>query len=373
MPSQPQQIELFDEAELPKSDLTSLRVTGIAVDEMSPQQKKFNHLAKRIEKWRFDIAARNRELEEILTYWAGKIPDLEKSVAHKQIQLAQLVDAKVSGKKLGKRQRETAERIIIVLLDEAFATVEPEPSLHQLWERWAPNTYEKMMADQELYEAEMTAEMVKDMFGLNIDPEIVRQGPQAIAAAMHEQLGRGQERAKSTKKTKRQIQKEAQTQAADELSKKSLRSVYIALAKVLHPDVETDVNLKVEKEKFMQEVSGAYERKDLHTLLKLEMEWLSRENSHLAQVPEETLAVYVKVLADQEKELHAEYQSLNYNPRYQPIFDISSRTAKQAQKAVDQQEQELLEVSSSLNDLLAEVETSFSMPLLSAMLQAIGG
>ena len=52
----------------------------------------------------------------------------------------------------------------------------------------------------------------------------------------------------SRKKTKKQLEAEEISKIQEELKNKNLRSVYLSLAKILHPDSETDPDLKAEKE-----------------------------------------------------------------------------------------------------------------------------
>jgi hypothetical protein len=130
--------------------------------------------------------------------------------------------------------------------------------------------YDDMMAEQERYEAEMAAEMTSQMFGVELDPAVILQGPATLAAAL-----------------------------------------------------------------------------------------------------EETLAVYLKVLADQEKELQAELFAIGHNPRYQPIFGIMGKTPRQAEKALSLEQANLQGILDSLDSLLVDVEHYFSMPLLSAMLRSL--
>jgi hypothetical protein len=69
----------------------------------------------------------------------------------------------------------------------------------------------------------------------------------------------------------------------------------------------------------MQELTAAYRNNDLHTLLRLELEWIQREEGDVERLTEEKLSVYNQVLAEQVSGLERELAELPYHSRYQPI------------------------------------------------------
>src|SRR5262249_2965949 len=132
-------------------------------------------------------------------------------------------------------------------------------------------------------------------------------------------------------KTKRQFKQEERMRQAEQARKKNITSIYRQLAKVLHPDLESDEARRQSKVALMQELTTAYHRNDLHTLLRLELEWIQREEGNLERLTDEKLAIYNQVLKDQLFELNLEIDGLAYHPRYGPIvvmddFDIQVRT-----------------------------------------------
>ena len=140
------------------------------------------------------------------------------------------------------------------------------------------------------------------------------------------------------RKTKKQLEKEALEQATLELEKKSVRSVFIGLAKVLHPDLEGDPDRRAEKKDMMQKLTTAYEKNDLHTLLTMEMEWVNQQASQLGSLSEEKLAVYIVVLKGQINELKNERSSLwmqNTLPGMDP--DLLGKPLNRAERLIMEQ------------------------------------
>jgi hypothetical protein len=120
-------------------------------------------------------------------------------------------------------------------------------------------------------------------------------------------------------KTARQLEREKREKLAEELRKKTLATVYKQLARVLHPDLELDPERRRQKERLMQELTVAYSNNDMHTLLRLEMEWIEREEGEIERLTEEKLAVYNQTLKEQVQGLEQELRELPCDPRYQPI------------------------------------------------------
>ena len=108
------------------------------------------------------------------------------------------------------------------------------------------------------------------------------------------------------------------------INNKNLRSVYLSLAKILHPDSETDADLKLEKEEIMKQVTKAYEDKDIITLLVIETQWLKNTEERLANIKEDVAAIYIQLLKEQAKKLRQQKSELRYHPRFQYVSSFIS-------------------------------------------------
>jgi hypothetical protein len=69
----------------------------------------------------------------------------------------------------------------------------------------------------------------------------------------------------------------------------------------------------------MQELTTAYRQNDLHTLLRLEMQWIKNEGDNLDRLTEERLGVYNEVLGAQVEALERRLRDLIFHPRYRSI------------------------------------------------------
>lgn len=107
--------------------------------------------------------------------------------------------------------------------------------------------------------------------------------------------------------------------ADEEFRKRSIANIYKQLARVLHPDLERDAERQKKKVQLMQELTVAYRQNDLHTLLRLQMQWIENEAGDIDRLTEEKLGVYNEVLRGQVQGLDQRLRSLMFHPRYRPI------------------------------------------------------
>ena len=108
-------------------------------------------------------------------------------------------------------------------------------------------------------------------------------------------------------------------QEQEDAKKQDFKSLYKQLAKVLHPDLETDPQLKQHKEIWMKRLTGAYAAGDLRELLQIEMEWLGEEATNLATASDRKLMVYCGVLKQQIADLKLQTDWLLNEPQYGPL------------------------------------------------------
>ncbi|OTG68372.1 molecular chaperone DnaJ [Acinetobacter sp. ANC 4470] len=99
---------------------------------------------------------------------------------------------------------------------------------------------------------------------------------------------------------KRQKQKREQAQ---KIAEQSLKTVYLKIASIIHPDREQDEQLKVEKTEMLQHANAAYEQQDLFYLLKLQIQ--VEQNRSMAQkgLSNEQVKFYKLALDAQKQQL----------------------------------------------------------------------
>ncbi|HEX5000309.1 MAG TPA: hypothetical protein VFY29_18955 [Terriglobia bacterium] len=116
------------------------------------------------------------------------------------------------------------------------------------------------------------------------------------------------------------VTEDEQLREAEAFRKKSVANIYKQLARVLHPDLERDSERQKQKVELMQELTVAFRQNDLHTLLRLEMQWIENEGGNLERLTDEKLGVYNEVLRGQVEGLERRQRDLLFHPRYRPIM-----------------------------------------------------
>jgi hypothetical protein len=302
----PALFEDLEPAEAPGS--SGLRFLG-REQELSKEQKTFNRLMTRIRNLQARIEVGEKKHFELDQYFAGQYrPALEK-LGRTAMQLALQIENAAA--KPGKNVKRLLKRIIPALLEEAFSVVEPDPEALVLHDKYAKQSYQALQQEAQTEEGQAFLDLMEAM-GLDLPPEVREKINEAEGIdAITEHLQRELESAESAvpaprprKKTQRQIERTKREQQKQELKQRSLRDIYIALAKVLHPDIESDPERRLHKEAFLKRATVAYNEGNLVELLHLEMEWL--ESSGLQESGPDRLVLYIELLKDQIKGLEVE-------------------------------------------------------------------
>ncbi len=113
--------------------------------------------------------------------------------------------------------------------------------------------------------------------------------------------------AREQAKLKRQQEKQAK---ASRLVNQSLKTVYLKIAAIIHPDRELDESKKVEKTELLQRANEAYEQEDLFFLLKLQLEVEQNKNSSNKGLSAEQVKFYQQSLEAQSQALKKQIQEL---------------------------------------------------------------
>ncbi|MDY6511535.1 molecular chaperone DnaJ [Acinetobacter sp. YIM 103518] len=113
--------------------------------------------------------------------------------------------------------------------------------------------------------------------------------------------------AREQAKLKRQQEKQAK---ASRLENQSLKTVYLKIAAIIHPDRELDESKKVEKTELLQRANEAYEQEDLFFLLKFQLEVEQNKNGSNKGLSAEQVKFYQQSLEAQSQALKMQIQEL---------------------------------------------------------------
>jgi hypothetical protein len=295
---------------------------------LTPAQREFNRLVARVEKLREKLATETRRLDQALKYYGEHLHPRLQRISARRKDLIRALAPFLDGKQLAKQNRKLLRLLIADQLEMTAAEGGPidDVDLREIFSRVHGVRYEDA-AREELDEVRSEMESMLADFGIDVDfsdlsPDMTPEAMAAKAAKVAAEIRQKAEEPPSQgdePKSKRRRKQEERARQAEESRKKSIASIYKQLARVLHPDLEPDPERRERKLAFMQELTTAYHSNDLHTLLRLELQWIEREENNLDRLTDGKLAIYNRVLREQSAELKLEIENLEYDPRYQAI------------------------------------------------------
>ncbi len=344
------QTSLFEDESFRRPEVGGLVVISQPGRPLSKAQRTFNRLVTKVEELRARLDREIHRLDKVLAYYGEYIhPRMQRQMALRKELIRALAPFLHGNRLKQKSERKTLRMVIAEQINEIAGkegTLTDE-DLQAVFKQ----VHGVDFGQVEQEEMEEMRSVMEEMFGeigIGIDlsdlrPDMSDEELASKAAEMAERIQQKAEEQESAfrppenRKTKRQLEKEERTRQAEQLRNKSIASVYKQLAKVLHPDLEPDAERKQAKGTLMQELTAAYRNNDLHTLLRLELEWIQRQEGDAERLTEEKLSIYNQVLKEQVSELERELAELPYHPRYQPIvvpagpFGIRLRTEDPAE------------------------------------------
>lgn len=379
-----EQISLFNDGAL-RVEAKSNELTFVAPRgrPLNKAQHTFNRLIKRIEALRSKIESETRRLDDLLAYYGKHLyPRLQRQTELRKA-LARTLATFLDNKRLkGKKARFTLCDLIADQLDAIVAEdgCLSDDDLRVLFQRVTGEHFEEV-AREEFEKARQEMESTFNEFGIDIDLSDMKPGmsDEALAAKAAEMKTRLQEEIEKQQqsftppprgKTARQLEREKREKLAGELRKKTVATMYKQLARVLHPDLELDPERRRQKERLMQELTVAYSNNDMHTLLRLEMEWIQREEGEIERLTEEKLAVYNQTLKEQVQGLEQELRELPCDPRYQPIAVFEGPFRASIRDDGPAEAYRLDQANASIEASIRDLRSSNGLEILRAILRS---
>ena len=215
--------------------------------------------------------------------------------------LALALEAHLQGKALSRLQQETATEALCALA-QALAE-EGEADMVALHDRHSRQTLaQKKQAAADAMRARLEAALGEPLAAdgdeLSMD-ELVRAGMARLRAARDEEQARRQAKAQARKARQKAGSRpaEAEAQAAD--ADTQLRTLFRQLASALHPDREPDETERVRKTALMSEANTAYARKDLVTLMQIQLRAELADPTAVSRLADDRLAALTLLLKQQ--------------------------------------------------------------------------
>ena len=191
-----------------------------------------------------------------------------------------------------------------------------DPQLQALADTYRSDEDEEELAEEQALQAQRLREQIEAALGQPIHNPGQYQTPEAMMAAGIRQWQRQQQTDDARKAAKRSARKalkkpaahqQAQVQEAD--ARSAIRTIFRQLASALHPDREPDAQERTRKTALMSEVNAAYDKNDLTTLLRLQMQ-AALPGSGASRLADDRLAGMCLLLKEQVAVLEGDLSQL---------------------------------------------------------------
>ena len=362
--------------------MTRTPATAVSIsagDHQSPLskgQKAFNSLIKQIEKKRTLLAAWEEAIPPYQRKYTSELVPLIADTMNLQIKLVHFLDHASTQKGLTKHERQKISEVITGLAGE-LAAARDDADLKALYNKHSRSDFDvEAAADLQgmktMLEYELGFELGDDL-GLSSPEEILararilieEQAAQEDANRLAWEAARQAKRTKSTK----QLAKEAQQQAEAQALRQSIREIYRKLASVLHPDRETDPQERERKTALMQRVNQAYDKNNLLQLLELQLELEHIDQATIANISEDRLKHYNKILREQVLDLEMEIRRVE--DRFRAQFGIDPFARISLNSIMNNLAVEIVNIESTIRQLQKDLREFDDTKKFKAWLRAL--
>ncbi|HCU0824064.1 TPA: molecular chaperone DnaJ [Acinetobacter baumannii] len=270
-----------------------LKVSLQQRSEPSAQQKKLNRLIDKIEQQKVSLSTWQNAQAEIQQYIRQKLMPVYNDL-HTVLfqQLEQLWNM------LHSHEFSKAD---ILQLDEKIAQL-----AHMLKRSKMLSAEQVELVKQidNFYQQHAAESAKKNRKAQSIKSEYEESADQGVELEEDfEQYAAEQQQAREQAKQQRQQHKREQ---AEQMAAQSLKTVYLKIAAMIHPDREQDEAKKEEKTELFQQASQAYEKQDLFYLLKLQLQLQQNRGLGAKELSAEQLRFYKLALDAQSQQLESQ-------------------------------------------------------------------
>lgn len=266
-----------------------LKVSLQQRSEPSAQQKKLNRLIDKIEQQKVSLSRWQNAQAEIQQHIRQKLmpvySDLHEVLFQQLEQLWNMLHSHEFSKVDMQQLDEKIAQLAQMLKRSKMLSAEQLELVRQIdtfYQQHAQESVKKNKKAQPIeFEYEESAELGEDF----------------------EQYAAEQQQAREQAKQQRQQQKREQ---AEQMAAQSLKTVYLKIAAMIHPDREQDETKKEEKTELFQQASQAYEKQDLFYLLKLQLQLEQNKGLGTKELSAEQLRFYKLALDAQSQQLESQ-------------------------------------------------------------------
>lgn len=313
--------------EAPQDAAVSLSALMVQPGDQAPltlAQQRFNALLARIEQLSGQI--------ERLQAWSDRHRYAHIQALRESVQLAQahrkslllFVHERLQTADFTERQQRMARGLVRGLIDHLAASADPQ--VQALADLYVSEEDTLEAAQEQAEAAQRLRERIEEALGQPIEKAGQYQTPEEMMQAGMRQWQRQQEadeQRKAAKRAAKKAHKQAQKKSAaaekgevppavlrEADAKSAIRTVFRQLASALHPDREPDEQERLRKTALMSEVNAAYEKNELSTLLRLQIQVTQVNPQNATRMADAQLIAMASLLKEQVAALEDDLDAL---------------------------------------------------------------
>ena len=297
---------------------------------LTPAQKKFNSLIKKIDASKKQLATWQEIMPQLQQEAATKLRPLNKTYSEHQAEVVVLLNNYYTTQKFSRHQQGKIKYLILEICEELIGT-EGRDDMKAIYNQYSEQDFDSQVQQDAAAQSDFMKSLFEQEFGVTLDEnEFDFSDPMKTAEQLAEKVGEQQRQAENQrnerKKTAKQQAKEAREQKEQASISKSIQAVYRQLVAALHPDREPDPVERQRKTELMQKITVAYGKRDLLQLLELQLSVEQIDQHNINNIAADRLKHFNTILQNQLDEIAEEVMLVEMQLRnmarvapYEPI------------------------------------------------------
>lgn len=301
---------------------------------LSKEQKRFNGYLQKIKTLKQQIELSRDLALELSRLVQQQVKPVEEKMLSAWKILIQSLDRSMFAPNLTPKQFDKYEAIVFEHADSFLANGKVDEDIKAIFDKHSEESFDDMTAEGEEQGKEYLAQMLKNQFGVDIDPDDIGDindpfnNPklfEKISEAQEKHKTQAEEQAQkkaefdaNRTKSDKEIKKEERLKAAQSAISKTTKQIYMDLVRNFHPDTEADDTKRLWKTEIMQQITVAYGDDDYIKLLELQMTLLEDRDNAVEKLDDKELRYFNDALKLQVDDLQSQLQ-MN-SPAMNPMF-----------------------------------------------------
>lgn len=269
---------------------------------LSPQQKKLNRLIEKIEQQKIDLAAWEKAQAEIQQHARKTLVPVYNELHTVLFQQLEQLWKHLHGGEFSKAE--------VVQLDEKIQHLAAYLKESKALSAQQANTVEEIDSFYQQHTEHTNAKKTKKKSFVEtgfVSESAESDEDETAFDTFDDWDNTKHEQQREYARLKKQQEKREQAQ---KMAEQSLKTVYLKIASIIHPDREQDEQIKVEKTEMLQHANAAYEQQDLFYLLKLQIQIEQNRGTSQKGLSAEQVKFYKLALDAQSQKLDDEINEI---------------------------------------------------------------